>query len=170
MAQYHLLLLNSFHLRFYSVNVQIQSPTEWHWTSSLCTVTGVQILCKFLSALFYTVTLWASAQAEQPTAAAVRTCQPSMHTILFTYVPSTYLTTDLKKLPFYKEWHSQLVCIENQCIIFFTVPTKACQLQLLLFSLTTDRTLINIKIISYIVMSNFYLIYFLWVIKIPYWM
>jgi hypothetical protein len=44
MAQSHLLVLHSFHLRFYSVNVQIQSPTELHWTSSLWTVTGVQIL------------------------------------------------------------------------------------------------------------------------------
>ena len=44
MAQSHILVLNSFHLRFYSVNVQIQSPTELHWTSSLWIVTGVQIL------------------------------------------------------------------------------------------------------------------------------
>lgn len=55
------------------------------------------LVCKFLSALHYTVTLRAAAQAEKPLAAALRTCQPSTHTVLFTSVLSTYLTTDKKK-------------------------------------------------------------------------
>lgn len=48
MAQSHLLVLNSCHLRFYLVHVQIQSPTESHWTSSLWTATGMQILVSII--------------------------------------------------------------------------------------------------------------------------
>lgn len=56
----------------------------------------------------------------------------------------------IQKITILQEWHSHLVCIENHYIIFSTVTTKTCQLQLLLFSLSSDRTLINIKIISHI--------------------
>jgi len=160
MTQAQLLVLNSFYLRFSSLVLHFHGPISLLSVKflpskvllSLCllqsdtelAVYEVRLVCKFLSALYYTVTLWASTQAEQPLAAAVRTCQPSTHTVLFTSVLSIYLTTDQKKLPFYKVWHSHLVCIENHYIIFSTVPTKGMAIALLLYSLTTDRTLIKL--------------------------
>ena len=182
-------MLNSFYLRFpslvlhcygpfpslsvnflpskVSLNVQIQSPKELHWTTSLWTATGVQILVS--------ITLHSDSVSFSSSRAA--TCcfiedLPTQHSYIFSsHLCCLHTSQQIeKKLPFYKEWYSHLLYMENHCIIFSTVPTKACQLQLFLFSLTTGRTFINIKIISYIVMSNFYLKRFLWVIKIPLWM
>jgi hypothetical protein len=82
---------------------------------------------------------------------------PTQHTYSSLHICAVHTPHNKsKKLPFYKEWHCHLVDIKNHYIIFSTVPAKACQLQMLLFSLTTDRILINIKIISYTIMSNFY--------------
>ena len=67
----------------------LQSDTE----AAVC---ELRLVCKLLSALYYTLTLRASTQAEQSLAAAVRSCQPSMHKVLLTSVLSKYLTTDQK--------------------------------------------------------------------------
>jgi len=193
MTQAQFLVLNSFYLRFSSLVLHFYGsipPLSVKFLPSkvllnVCplqsdnepAVYEVQLVCKFLSALYYTVTLWASTQAEQPLAAAVRTCQSSMHTVLCTSVLSIYLTTDKKKITILQRVAFSFGVYWKSLHYFFHSTYQGMPIAIAFIFINywqdpyqTERTLINIKIISYIVMSNFYLNFFLWVIKIALWM
>jgi len=192
MTQAQFLVLNSFYLRFSPLVLHFYSPIPPLSVKflpskvllSLCllqidtepAVYEVRLVCKFFanSCQHYIIQWLCELQLKQSSHLLL----PTLHAFSSLHICAVYIphnrwkkNTNLQRVTFsFGVYWKSLHYFFHSTYQGMSIAVAFIFINYEQDPYQTDRTLINIKIISYIVMTNFYLNCFLWVIKIALWM